>query len=188
MRAFSSCEKLESVILSKSLKIIDRYAFEHCSSLSAIIIPDSVESLGWYAFNECYSLQSVVLSNSLTSIPIGTFQRTRITHLLLPASVTKLDEGAFSNCTHLKTISFEGIEDPEAGALVFDNCPISQVFVPKEYEGNTFIGLPVTKGDELYMESYTDHAYIIMFVVCSVIIICFESGLAYAGRPQSTAK
>ena len=54
---FIYCNKLKSVILPKSLKIINNYAFFSCVSLKYLMFPKLMEGInGSYAFGKCVNL------------------------------------------------------------------------------------------------------------------------------------
>ena len=60
--AFSKCESLKQVYISKSVKCIGNNAFSGCTSLQQINIPDSVSSIGNAVFYGCISLERVFIS------------------------------------------------------------------------------------------------------------------------------
>ena len=41
------------MIISKTVKKIERHSFEECMSLKEVRIPSSVEEIEWHAFNGC---------------------------------------------------------------------------------------------------------------------------------------
>ena len=55
--AFSSCENLKSIVLPKSLTLIDEFAFSDCHSLESIVIPENVTEIRQGAFFDCKSLK-----------------------------------------------------------------------------------------------------------------------------------
>lgn len=73
--AFSCREKLTSIGLPSTLKIIESAAFHKCSSLPKIDIPNSVENMdGWGIFDECSNLTEINIDkkpNSLAGSPWG---------------------------------------------------------------------------------------------------------------------
>ena len=75
---FSSCENLESVILSDALTNLGGYAFNSCYSLQKITVPEGVSKISSQEFYYCYSLNEIhikavlpptLASNSFTGIP-----------------------------------------------------------------------------------------------------------------------
>jgi len=92
-------EKLTSLSLPDSLKIIGESAFEGCKNLREVSLPSGLESLGRRAFQDCTSLKEV-------SFP---------SHPLKEIDVFPFSEGApginwlvFSGCTALSSIRIEG--------------------------------------------------------------------------------
>ena len=112
-QSFTSCVKLEEVVLSSNLISIPDYAFYKCSSLSEIIIPNSVMSIGANAFAQCSNLKNIKLSNKLTYLDRGSFiSCINLTEIEIPRSIESIDENAFANCTSLVNIYYTGsIED-----------------------------------------------------------------------------
>ena len=97
-------EKVEVIVLPKSITKIESNAFENCSDLVKITIPASVTDIGDRAFSGCSSLLSITI----------------------PASVTSIGEGAFSNCSSLRMITIPDRftnEDVEKWG-VFSGCKI----------------------------------------------------------------
>ena len=131
--AFSGCDNLTSITLPTVLELyIDDNAFAG-SGLTEIILPDNVMDVGTYAFFKCENLTYAKLSNhqfeilresvfqnctSLTKVDFGTsvnyiadhaFYNTGFTDLVLPETVTFLDNDAFGNCRSLKTLDTGGV-------------------------------------------------------------------------------
>lgn len=63
LQSFYGLDKVQSVEISDTVKIIDSYAFANCSSLENIKIPYSVDSLGMEAFSGCTKLSKVEIYN-----------------------------------------------------------------------------------------------------------------------------
>lgn len=132
--AISDALSLELVTLPEGLTTIERTAFCFSNNITNIDIPSTVTSIGVSAFNYCAGLESlnVVEGNSVyTSVDgiIYTKDMTtlfrcplkRLTDVNIPASVTKLEEYAFSSCTKINNITMpEGLLTISDWA--FDGC------------------------------------------------------------------
>ncbi|MBQ9256358.1 MAG: leucine-rich repeat domain-containing protein, partial [Acidaminococcaceae bacterium] len=64
---FTSCGKLQSIILPNTLKYIGDGAFWECKSLQNIVIPDGVEIIDNSAFADCISLNTIMIPPSVTT-------------------------------------------------------------------------------------------------------------------------
>ena len=142
--AFSYCTNVTSVIIGNNAKEISDWAFHNTritsinlpnglisigmdafsqTKLTSVTIPDSVEVIGEAAFYELESLKSVVISkdSNLQTIGVSAFQKTGITNILIPASVTRIEFGAFMNCSNLTNITLPaGLT--YLGGNAFENC------------------------------------------------------------------
>lgn len=66
--AFSGCDALTQVTLSKHITVIDEFTFQNCTSLNKIVIPDGVTEIKEGAFNACSKLYSVTLGTKVKTI------------------------------------------------------------------------------------------------------------------------
>lgn len=111
--AFSFCEKLESINLSKTkITKIGQEAFNRCLVLPTVKLPSTLTSIGMYAFYQCKKLAEIELPESLTEIGYEAFSESGLVSITIPKNVTVLgaseDEGsAFYKCTSLKTVEIE---------------------------------------------------------------------------------
>ena len=104
--AFSSCERLTSIIIPDSVTSIGYRAFYNCSSLTSIVILNSVTSIGNYAFSDCDGLISITIPDSVTSIGDSVFSGCEsLTSIIIPDSVTSIGDHAFYNCSSLTSIT-----------------------------------------------------------------------------------
>lgn len=118
----------ERIVMPSTIKSIGNSAFES-AMIKSINIPNATTSLGNSAFSDCYQLEDVHYSNSLTTIPYECFRNNimlktfeiheGITSVedfafdgckygdfqpVLPTSLKKIGESAFSNCQQMKEI------------------------------------------------------------------------------------
>lgn len=125
--AFRGVDKLETVHLSDSVKIISPYAFQECRKLQRIDLT-RIEFLGKGAFHNCPELKAVILN--LADIPESAFSSCRKLSGVTLNGVKTIGNSAFSECAALTRINLpEGLE--EIGAHAFAKCGLKQVVVPK---------------------------------------------------------
>lgn len=100
--------------------------FKTVKSLSRIRIPSFVTKIGGLPNN----LISVEIENGLKEIGSGWFYNTSITEIVIPNSVTKIGDGAFSDCSNLREIVLpKSIET--LGQRVFWNCTkLTSIIIP----------------------------------------------------------
>jgi len=149
--AFKSCVALKNVTLAKGLSIIGENAFNGCSNLESVYIPNSVTDIGNCAFQSCDNLQIVEFEeNSKVSsfggevgsgAKVGHVFRscTSLKEIVIPRSVTYIEEYCFYDCTSLSSVIFEnGINLTFIPESCFENCTsLTRFTVP---EGVTGIG------------------------------------------------
>ena len=128
---FENCSVLTDVKIPNNVKFIGANAFYGCASLKKVIIPDSVTEIGNRAFMGCSNLETVVLGDGLTiirgaafanctgllDITLGknivfiescAFTDCPATKIIIPASMKDIAPDAFTNCTMLREVYFEG--------------------------------------------------------------------------------
>ena len=86
--AFEGCDKLESVTINSSCKVLGEFSFAGCASLKSVKIPKSVTAIGAQSFKNCMSLSSV-------EIPIG----------------CRIGSRAFQGCKSLECVVIPPLED-----------------------------------------------------------------------------
>ncbi|MBR3979904.1 MAG: leucine-rich repeat protein [Bacteroidales bacterium] len=122
--AFNGCRNLISVTISNGVTSIEREAFGDCRNLKSITIPESVSSIGDEAF---YGIDNVLYSGNATGSPWGAWkvfaffddnfvyedaEKTKIIKyigkggdVVIPESVTSIEEYAFSGCDNLTSVT-----------------------------------------------------------------------------------
>ena len=140
--AFKGCIALKSITLPERLATLGGFSFENCTALSRITIASQKlndifqnrDAVGtrddrWgEPFRNAGTDTSgiaVVFTDTCTAIPARLFDAqsgqaycAKITSVLIPATVTKIGEYAFANCTALESVKFMG-EAPEIKGNAF---------------------------------------------------------------------
>lgn len=133
-RAFFGCSDLTSIDFSSAgrLTSIEAGAFANCSKLSGTIqFPTTLQdiygdkSIG--AFSGCSSIEEVdfTLCKSLKKIGEKSFYGCEkiSKNVIIPASVSLIDEYAFTNCSKISTIEFENNSSlTKIGDYAFKGC------------------------------------------------------------------
>lgn len=119
--AFMGCKTINTVILPTGIATIGDYAFYN-SSIKSIEIPASTEKIGDCAFAGCTSLAAITINTeneTYCSIDGVLFSKDKSVLICYPAgkpdesytirlSVGIINSAAFLNCTHLKSVSYNG--------------------------------------------------------------------------------
>ena len=118
--AFRSCSGLTSVTIGNGVTNIDLYAFADCSSLTSVTIGNSVTRIGQYAFSDCNGLTAVHISDieSWCKIKFEHYESNplkyahhlflnglEIKDLVIPNSVTSINNYAFYGCSDLNSVT-----------------------------------------------------------------------------------
>ena len=77
-------------------------------------LPDSLTEIGVGAFAAA-GMKEIELPENLTTIGMGAFMDSMLTKVTIPASVTSIGNIAFSGCTALLEVHFEGNAPELAG-------------------------------------------------------------------------
>lgn len=102
--AFENRMIYELNLSGSSIITIPEFAFKSCG-ISNVIFSDKITSVGKSSF-EGNSFNNIQLPSSLTNIGVNGFKgNTVITSLNLPASLKKIDSGAFDSWSKLETIN-----------------------------------------------------------------------------------
>lgn len=122
---------LASVAIPNGITSIGSDAFKVCNSLTEVILPNSLLSVGNGAFAGCAKLKNIDLPNSVKEIGKSAFSASAITSITIPEGVSKIEEGAFSQCNSLTDVTIsEGVK--EIGDSAFYYCyNITNVELPE---------------------------------------------------------
>lgn len=147
--AFQDNIRIERLDLSDRLQVIGRNAFRHSIALKEVRLPRSVERLGDGCFSDCPRIREAYMSRYLREVPRDAFREDRklmkilftkdsvltrigrdafsecvsLEKILLPGTVTEVDDRAFYRCKSLKTGPFSGRfeADRQGGILLLRN-------------------------------------------------------------------
>lgn len=164
--AFSGCKSLTSVVIPDSIISVGEYVFYSCSSLCSVVLPENITSIGKWTFSNCSSLALITLkassiesfcksniNNLLCSAQCLTKRHLLIndmdsTELIVPDSVTILNDYAFYGCSNIVTITLPETLS-QIGEHTFDDC-----------ESLQSIRVPMNKKEEfckLGLEPYREY-------------------------------
>lgn len=119
--SFKNFSNIADVVLGDNIKYICDNAFFQSQLVKSIKLGPSAE-IGNRAFAESADLRSVSLGG-VKEISPEAFRNTKIENLTIPATVTKIWDGAFSNCNELRVITFESSANKvELNAGAFADC------------------------------------------------------------------
>jgi len=174
--AFYGCYRLTSATIGSGVTSIGNNAFEFCTGLTKIEIPDSVTFIGIRAFYNCGKLELTTegnltyLGNSnnpylylnridtreITSANINSkckfiassafYYCNNMTEIVIPNSVTSIGNQAFTGCSELKTVYYNGTEE-EWNKIAIDNtddCNSTLINTARYYYSETE---PTTDGN-----------------------------------------
>ena len=158
--AFSYCYGLTNIVVPDSVKNIGSKAFENCTGLTSITLPNDIFGFSGDMLSGCKSLRKIpklpsaglaqewlkgslvvsgrgkcndrdiVIPNYFKRIGYGAFSGTQITSIVIPDSVTSIDERAFNGCTNLTSIKIPN-SVTSIGFRAFYQCTsLSSVEIP----------------------------------------------------------
>ena len=119
-----SSENVTSVSLPKTVSSIGAEAFKDCADIT-IKIDGELTSVGESAFNGCNKLTSVKLGAGLDRIAAYSFMESGIAKIFIPESVQLIEEDAFNGCASLTVVTMHKLADDAEVAIAngaFRDC------------------------------------------------------------------
>lgn len=136
---FAGCSKLESIVMPDNVTVIERDALRDCASLTSLTIPASVEEIT--PSSGCAALAEIQVSpaNSHYRSDGGALFNADATGLVwfpmgkegdytLPATITSIDDYAFTGCKITSLILPDELAD--IGQSAFYGCELEEVHMP----------------------------------------------------------
>ena len=105
--AFNGCA-LEVVLLPDGLTTIGDRAFANNSQLTSAVLPGSLNQTPWECFSGCVNLKEVEMSEGINRIRGYGFRDTGLERIVIPSSVTYIEERAFQRCSQLTSVVMMG--------------------------------------------------------------------------------
>lgn len=118
---FSGCSNLNDAIIGDGVVSIGKNAFYGCTGLSTLYIGKKVNNIGEEAFRNCRNLTKVVISDLEAWCNISTFTKStnnpltyahhlflgneEVIDLVIPESITIIQQYAFSGCNALNSVT-----------------------------------------------------------------------------------
>ena len=105
--AFSGCTQITELTLKEGITDIGNWAFEGCQ-ISYVKIPSSIVRMGggFSPFSGCPNLETVEFEDGTTEIPFYALAQIKsLKEVILPETVTTLNEGAFQDDENLLTVN-----------------------------------------------------------------------------------
>ncbi|MGC9940603.1 MAG: leucine-rich repeat domain-containing protein [Verrucomicrobiota bacterium] len=133
-QAFSGCTSLTNVDVPESVTNIGDTAFEYCTSLSNIMVDPRNTDYGSSSgalFNQPLTKliqyppgktgATYAIPGSVTDIGDYAFYYSELSGVIIPDSVTNIEQAAFENCVKLASVIIPGSVQ-SIGAYVFNEC------------------------------------------------------------------
>ena len=141
--------KMKSVVIPSSVKVIGLNAFMGYASLEEVTLPEKLLWIDSEAFSRCESLEKVTLPEELIYIGAYAFSNTGLTSVTLPKSLEYMSKGAFTYCNNLAEINI-----PDDAAFLLKNATECAEVLYKYYYEEEF----TNTGDDIFSGSIIDES------------------------------
>ncbi len=129
--AFYDCDNLSKVTIPDSVTEMYSYAFESCDNLKYVTLPETITRLAVQSFADCISLSKIEISNKVTIIENSTFYNcSALETIKLPNTLETIERNAFYN-SGLKSIVIPDSVTTLEEAIFTDSRFLKDVTLPK---------------------------------------------------------
>lgn len=142
--AFYQCSNITSVTISGGVSYIRTNAFYNCENLEKVTIAGLITHIGNGSFMACNNLSSVTFGETVTTIEARAFERTNISCLNIPSSVTTIGDWAFRECPQLTNVVVPNGLASIGSKAFFDCTSLKNVY----YVGTDTEWSAIVKGDD----------------------------------------
>ncbi len=192
---FKGADSLENIELPERTTKIGDYTFSGVSSLHTVSLPSTLTTIGAYAFDYT-GLKSLNLPDGLETIGDYAFRAPsvsdyKISTLSIPASVTAIGKGAFSNNTLLTQVTFAADSKLETiGDSAFSSCAaLTEIEIPASVKTiGTSVFLSCSKLTEITFQSESNLASIGQLAFSKTALTSFSFPVSSAESIKLGAK
>lgn len=142
--AFNRCEGLTSLTLPETMENINRNVFAGCSNLTSVTMPQNMDVQNSYLYITKDGIRYRILNGHEVEVSFGDYSgnlvipptitagntynvvsisflgnNNSLSSITIPNSVTKIEDGAFMNCSKLSSVTMPEDLDVSKGKLVY---------------------------------------------------------------------
>ena len=117
-------QSVEKIVIPEGVTTIEREAFINAKNLKQVTLPKSLKKIENGAFKNASNLPQVELPEGLETIGNSAFYNSGLTSIVIPGTVTRVEESAFQGSKLISAKFLEGAEDTEVflERYVFMDC------------------------------------------------------------------
>lgn len=116
--AFKNVTNLQKITLCEGITDIGEAAFSSLVNLAEVNLPTTLKTIGLDAFYATSGLKNIAFNEGLETISQRAFRLSGLTSVTVPSTVTKIFDGAFNECSNLRTVTFTRDKNAAGGITV----------------------------------------------------------------------
>lgn len=133
-RAFWSCIRVDTLLLPKTLHVIEPYGFYHCMRLKEINIPGTVDSIPTATFMWCEEMKTATINEGTRIIGPGAFAHCEsLQYIYLPSTIISVGDNVLTGSIWLRQVVIRATVPPAATDKSFGKDVVSNavLYVPE---------------------------------------------------------